>query len=77
MKARARQEIMHYVLSFCISRIHGALEASKEYPRTNGNICGFVSCYGDTPPQVGDLVLLSSAPVSKWQIGWLVEMRET
>jgi hypothetical protein len=75
-KRRAHQEILHYVLSFCISKIYGADEAGKEWPRTHGGTSGFVSEGKDTPVQIGDLVLLSSVGASKWQIGWLVETRE-
>lgn len=75
-KLRSRQQILHYVLSFCMARIHGREDAEKEYPRTYGSICGFVSEAEDTPAQVGDLILLSSVGVSKWQLGWLVETRE-
>ena len=67
---------MHSVLSFCTSHIYGREDAEKEYPRTSGGILGFVSSSSETPVQIGDLVLLSSAPATKWQLGWLVEMRE-
>lgn len=75
-KNRSRQKIMHYVLSFCITRIYGADEANKEWPRSHGSTCGFVSEGKDTPVQIGDLVLLSSVGTTKWQLGWLVETRE-
>lgn len=74
-KSRARSEILHYVLSFTTSRIFGAADAQAEYPRTSGGLTGFVSAGRDTPVEIGDLVLLQSAPASKWRLGWLREMR--
>jgi hypothetical protein len=68
---RARTEIMHYVLSFCVAnRMDDA-----EYPRVWATE-GFYSRRAERPVQVGDLVLLASAPASKWQIGWLREIGE-
>lgn len=76
VKSRARAAVLHYVLSFCVSKIYGQEEAAKEYPRAFGGITGFVSESKETPVQVGDLVLLSSVGVTKWQLGWLIDTRE-
>jgi hypothetical protein len=76
VKRRSRQEVLHYVLSFCTAHIYGREEAEKEYPRTHGGLVGFVSDAPETRVRVGDLVLLSSVGVTKWQLGWLVDTRE-
>lgn len=65
-KLRARQEILHYVLSFCISHRYGD-------GRISGGIEGFITTWSN-PVRPGDLVILTSAPSSKWQIGWLIEV---
>jgi len=68
-KIRARAEILHYVLSFCVSRQYGTKD--NRYPA----ITAFCPEGGSNgKPIAGDLVLLSSAPVSKWTLGWLVEI---
>ncbi len=58
---------MHYLLSFCMTM------ASSDGHRIPANR-GFV--VGDGA-KVGDLVRLSAAPASKWQIGWLVAIDDT
>jgi hypothetical protein len=68
-KDRSRLDIMHYILSFCISHASGGDK------RIYGGIEGFISSWDDeTPAQPGDLVIIKSAPVSKWTIGWLEEI---
>lgn len=76
-KSRSRTRILHYVLSFCVTKIFGSEEAIKKHPQTHGGISGFVKVSDNTPVQVGDLVLLEAAPATKWQIGWLAETRST
>lgn len=75
-KTRSRQHILHYVLSFCMTRIYGRDDAESEYPHRHGGSCGFVEEYGETPAQAGDLVRISAASVSKWTLSWLVDRRE-
>lgn len=75
-KTRARQHVLHYVLSFCIARIYDAEEATKEYPRGRSATSGFVIESDETPAQIGDLILLSSAPMSKWTLSWFHQRRE-
>lgn len=69
-KLRARQQILHYVLSFCVSRRYDG--DTRLYP----GIEGFHSEMSRAAVQVGDLVILKSAPASKWTIGWLRAIRE-
>ncbi|MFN4296939.1 MAG: hypothetical protein ACK4FB_08855 [Brevundimonas sp.] len=78
-KLIARQQIMHYVLSFCLSRQYDVAKAEEEQGgQKYAGLDAFVGGgFGDAQVQVGDLVVLSSAPPSKWIIGWLVETRET
>lgn len=71
---RAYRAMIHYLLSFCMTRIHG--DAEVEYPKTWPALTGFASDGGGRKVQVGDLVLLSSCPASKWQLGWLRDTRE-
>jgi hypothetical protein len=69
-KLRARQEILHYVLSFCVCYTF-ASEPERVYPSSTG----FRSCLLNREAvQVGDLIILSSAPASKYTIGWLKEI---
>lgn len=75
-KTRSRQQILHYVLSFCTGKIHGAMQAAQEYPRGQTFSSGFVVESDETPTQIGDLVLLTSAPSSKWTLGWLLQKRD-
>ncbi len=74
-KTRSRQEILHYVLSFATSRIYDPAKAEMEWPRPRGASTGFVIDSPETPVQVGDLVLLTSARSSKWTLSWLREIR--
>lgn len=70
---RARQEIMHYVLEFCLTKYWPNMPGQKYMP----GIEGFVpSDYDSTGPAiVGDLVVVSATRRwSKWQIGWLREI---
>lgn len=75
-KIKSRQEILHYILSFCMSRITAYTRDEDEHPKTHGSFTGFVSDSAQNPVKIGDLVLLSAAPVSKWKLGWLSETRE-
>jgi hypothetical protein len=66
---RSRLEVMHYVLSFCVGHKHDPVSDGLYQ---SGH--GFVSGFAEDRAQPGDLVLLGSAPVSKWMIGWLVDV---
>lgn len=71
-KHRARQEIMHYVFEFCITR-HWPNLTPSYYP----SLHGFTPAGYDSTGQarVGDLVILKATRRwTKWQIGWLVEI---
>lgn len=71
---RARQLIMHDILSFYITR---DWEPDKEYGGTSPALKGFVpSEAGGHHAQPGDLVILESAGPSKWSIGWLRAIEE-
>ena len=73
---RARTLIMSDILSFYITR---NWEPDKEYGKTSPSLKGFVPTgflSDDRPVQTGDLVILESAPPSKWSIGWLREIDE-
>ena len=65
---RARQLIMHDILSFYITR---NWEPDKEYGRKSASLMGFVPSGESHYTQPGDLVILESAGPSKWSIGWL------
>lgn len=72
-KQRARLEIMHYLLEFCMTKHWPNATTGKYSP----GIEGFVPAgYASTgPAKVGDLVIVTSILAgSKWQIGWLVDI---
>lgn len=62
---KARTLILSDVLSFYITRDWG----DRKTPSINGFTPADWS--GGVQPQPGDLVILSSAPATKWTIGWL------
>ena len=67
-KHRSRQEILHYVLSFCVSSRYEPGEGHLgRHPGTEA-----FNAFGEV--QVGDLVIIKGAGPSKWTIGWLVEI---
>jgi hypothetical protein len=70
---RARQLIMSDILSFYItSNWEPDQEHGKLFPANKGfTPAGYNST---CPASPGDLVILTSAPPSKWQIGWLREI---
>lgn len=72
---RARTEILHFVLSFCMTY---EWEPEKQYGRRSASIHGFAPSGYDSshPVQPGDLVILQSAPATKWTIGWLKKIDE-
>jgi len=76
-KLRARQQVLHYVLSFCITRQYQDAEAPKGVRRYPGSTGFFIEGGPEGKAQAGDLVILSSAPATKWTIGWLHEPDET
>ena len=68
---RARLMILHYIMQFSLSHTFGD---GKSY---GGLLSGaFHVDHSYREVRVGDLVALSSAPVSKFYLGWLVETRE-
>jgi hypothetical protein len=71
-RSRARLEILSYVTSFCLTHVWGD---GKE-KQTRGSLHGFRSGMFEDKPVVGDLVVLQSAPVSKWYLSWLREIKE-
>lgn len=72
-KSRARRAVLWYLTQFCISHVWG----NGDQKRITGNLHGFRSDIS-TQPEPGDLVILKSAPISKWNLGWLheIETRE-
>lgn len=67
MYTRARLEILHWILNFSTFKYFSPGSFSrgdKDY--------SFHEC-NDRPP-IGSLCMLTSAPVSKWYLSWLVEI---
>lgn len=64
---RSRLEILNHITQFCLSH-------KWDETRTSPGYHAFVSDISDKPAQVGDLVAIKSAPVSKFYLGWLEEM---
>lgn len=72
-KQKARIEILSYVLSTCITRRYGI---GRE--NLSPGYRGFTSTgFSDDRAVAGDLVILQSAPASKWAIGWLLSVDES
>lgn len=73
-KPKAQRAILWYLTQFCMSHVWG----DGDQKRISGSLHGFRSDIGDPQPEPGDLVILKSAPISKWNLGWLhkVETRE-
>lgn len=68
---RARLQILHYIMQFSLSHTFGD---GRAY---GGLLSGaFNVDHSYREAQVGDLMALSSMPVSKFYLGWLLEMRE-
>lgn len=65
-RTRARREILWYVTQFCLTRVYGD---DRTYP----SLHGFVSSFGGKTAQPGDLVAITSAPVSDWYLSWMRE----
>jgi len=62
----ARQRIMSYILQFCITHVW---PGSQHSPSLHGFVSSGYDSTGEV--QIGDLVILSSAPATKWTIGWV------
>ena len=71
-KERARLAILHYITQFSLSHTFGD---GKSYGGLLSAAFTVDHTYRDV--RVGDLVALSSVPVSKFYLGWLIETRET
>jgi hypothetical protein len=68
----ARQEILHWVLSFSVAN-----RRSKETKECWATEPFFSSEFStDGVPPIGTIVILTAAPPSKYTIGWLREIRE-
>lgn len=64
IKYRAKLEILHYITAFCLKHTyHKAGLMSFEIENAFIDI-------DDTPPPIGSLVILTSAPATKWYLGW-------
>ena len=63
-KYRAKLEILYYITSFCLSRNYG----------DGVNRGGISDCYFEPKdrPDVGDLVVLTSAPCSEYYLSWYI-----
>lgn len=64
-RSRAKQQILHHVLTFCLTRRFGG---GSHTPGITAFVSDDIVNSGARP---GDLVVLQSAPSSKWTIGWL------
>ena len=60
--AKAYACMLDYLLQFGMAKC-SVESVDQEYPRTYGGLIGFAP----TEPMEGDLVLLSSAPMSEWR----------
>lgn len=69
--SRAREHILHHILSCCLTYTLGSSE------QKHTGFCGIKrdTSYG-AGAKVGDLVILAHAPASKFQIGWLRDIRD-
>ena len=63
-------QMLDYLLQFGMAKC-SVETVDQEYPRTYGGLIGFAP----TEPMEGDLVLLTSAPMSEWRLSWYVEKR--
>lgn len=70
---RAHAAMMDYLLSFATSTVVEGDDS--DYPRLMGGLTGFVNegILSGKKAVAGDLVLMQSAPASKWRLSWLVE----
>ena len=68
--AKSYARMLDYLLQFGMAKC-SVETVDQEYPRTHGGLIGFAP----TEPMEGDLVLLSSAPMSEWRLSWYVEKR--
>jgi hypothetical protein len=76
----AHQKITDYLLHFCVSRIHGLLNAAGDRPRTFGTHTGFVTIDLVNEQEAlrpGDLLLISNHRDPKWRMAWLKRIRVT
>ena len=64
---RARLVILHYITQFSLSLHFGD-------GKTHGGLASSAFQVGQEP-EIGDLVALTSAPVSKFYLGWLIDTR--
>ena len=67
---KAYTRMLDYLLQFGMAKC-SVESVDQEYPRTHGGLIGFAP----TEPMEGDLVLLSSAPMSEWRLSWYVGKR--
>lgn len=70
-KERARLMILHYITQFSLSHTFGD---GRAYGGLLSGAFHVDHSYRDV--RVGDLIALSSAPVSKFYLGWLLDTRE-
>lgn len=69
---RARIEILNYVVEMCTMKYFG--ENSFSLGRTEHSFHG--SHFGEQKPPIGALCSLQSAPVSKYYLSWIREIKE-
>jgi hypothetical protein len=70
MKTRARLEILNFISAICVIKATKSghiINSSKEY--------FFVGGIGETPPEIGSLIILQAAPFTKYYLSWLLNTK--
>lgn len=69
----AHRLIIDHLLQFAMSRVYIEGDHKRHHP---GSVGFFPATDNSITLKPGDLVLVTSAPASKWRLSWLVEQRQ-
>lgn len=65
----ARLRILYYVTQFCITHLG---DDGRSFPALHG----FRYDMNGHKTKIGDLVVLKSAPITRWYLSWLIDIKE-
>ena len=66
---RAYRSMLWFILNFCTTNDNQSYKSAGHH--------GFTSCFGETQPQIGDLVIPTATPITQWTLSWLLDISDT